>query len=237
MTKVPSSTDESTPSPSRPSFFYKFGWILIIILIVSVGVSYFVSLKTESKKKPKPLTQIAEVPPPLKIVILPYERPWKGAFHKSVKQLYLNTQGAESQLLQAFIAKKFEEQGWILVDTPAKAEAIVQIAVIYLGQGDESSLKEAIEAGYGVRTSLTGTSAQILLADLLLVEREIAKERNERQTDLATISNRHIRGSLQERFGVVAYGQTKQRLPEEVAQGAAIEATQIIMHRCKMRGN
>ncbi|MBQ9537105.1 MAG: hypothetical protein IJU79_04865 [Desulfovibrionaceae bacterium] len=164
------------------------------------------------------------------LIHVPDSRPWpKHATSPAL--IYLNVQGPWAATLSQALDLTLERQGFDLVDTPAQAEGIVQVSVIHAGEATETSCRRAVAKGYGVQTVVEGEGLGALIYDLLLVERDIAKERDDKHTQLATISNRHIRGSTRMRLGLMTYGKTIKPLPKEVAQGAAIEMTKIIVGR------
>ena len=163
--------------------------------------------------------------------ILPKERVWPKISFKTSPQLYLNLQGPQAKDFEQYVTKALNMHGFQLVATPSEAEGIVQVAIFHLGQADLAKCRLAVNKGYAAKVNLRGTSCLAFLCDLLLVEREIAQERNEQQTNLAIISNRHIKGSVQERFGVVWPKSSLTGLPSILALKSADELTKIVMER------
>ncbi|MBQ7739417.1 MAG: hypothetical protein IJT59_07175 [Desulfovibrionaceae bacterium] len=164
-------------------------------------------------------------------MVLPKARAWPDFAFQTKPKLYLNIQGPYAKSFEPYVSKTLAGHGFQLVETPAQAEGIVQIAIFYLGSADVAKCRLAVSQGYAAKVYLRGKSCLALLCDLLVVEREIAQERNERQTNLATISNRHIKGSLRERVGVIVPNTPLTDLPEALALSSAEELTKIVLDR------
>lgn len=198
------------------------GFCVCVILVL--GLAKWIYQDEPLRVKVEPLT-------------LSKERAWPKVTLKTEPKLYLNVEGPAVTSFLPYIERALKEHGFKLVSTPSKADGIVQIGIFYLGLADLERCRLAVSKGYAAKVNLQGKNCFAFLCDLLVVEREIAKERNEQQTNLATISNRHIKGSVRERVGVVLPGLALTGLPQALALGCADELTKIVLAKFALKSS
>ena len=137
------------------------------------------------------------------------------------ESLYVSVQGDSSKRLQKLLEASLEDFGFSLSGTPGKADSIVQISVIYVGKTDRESIQNALRSGYDTKVAFHGESVGGIVVDMLIVRREVSRERSEEQSSLATISNRHALGSRTQRLAFYVPGLRIMK-PVPQAFGAAL---------------
>ena len=130
--------------------------------------------------------------------------------------LYVSIQGARSaQKFLKAVKDAFKKEGYIIAQSPSAADVILQLTVAYLGRANSADLRAAVENGYNGTMSVTGKNTLVLLADALLVTREIPEARDETQLKLKNISQRLALFSSTLRLGFASTGQKNTETPTD----------------------
>ena len=146
-------------------------------------------------------------------------------------QIYVSVQGDSAERVQRFLVNGLRDSGFTICENPGKADHIVQVAVVFSGKTDEESIHNALREGYDTKVSFQGKSVGALVVDLLIVRREVPKEKTDRKSSLATISNRHALGSIKKRLALYVPNLHSMRpLPTAFAYALAREVSQTFVN-------
>ncbi|MBQ7456679.1 MAG: hypothetical protein IJS54_03630 [Desulfovibrio sp.] len=119
--------------------------------------------------------------------------------------LYVSIQGTPyAKPLERALQKKARELDFTLTSQPSSADCILQATLVFGGIADESALREAVDRGYDEKSSIGGTKNFGVVADLLLVIREVPVAKDDTQLMLKNISQRLTLSSSTMRIGFCA---------------------------------
>lgn len=104
--------------------------------------------------------------------------------------------------LKERLDRKLTQAGFQITEQPSRADRIVEVEVVSRGRASDSSLRGAINQGFGTPVSLHQGNEAALVADVLLVRRRAHTEGS--KADLKNISARNTTGSSKFRLGVIA---------------------------------
>ena len=105
------------------------------------------------------------------------------------------------EIIDAIRHENFE-----ITDSPSKAGYILHINIIREDTVDPLVFAEIAKAGYGGEANFSGSGAKALLADAILVQRNVPAAKRPSQERLKNISARNARDSGQMRIGLMLAG-------------------------------
>lgn len=98
-----------------------------------------------------------------------------------------------------------------LVTSPSEASCILHVAIPFEGSCDAASLQKMTDAGFGSATPKSGAGGCGILADILLVTRQVPDTGKLHTTHLKNISARNALDNAQVRIGVHVPGEDLQK--------------------------
>ena len=111
--------------------------------------------------------------------------------------------------LRAQAESWLQRSGFTIVGNPSEAGNIVQITVLSAGNTDPAHLRQTVAAGYDTPSTLKGTGATTVMADVLLVQRRVPSAQRESKAKLKNISSRNALSNSQMRIALLLPGQIR----------------------------
>lgn len=108
-----------------------------------------------------------------------------------------------------------------LADSPSKAGYILHVNVLGKGEVSPQALRGAVDAGYGAKAKFSGSGADAMLVDAIMVQRRVPESGKASKQRIKNISARNALKSGQMRIGVLAEG--SKRPAEEYSAAIARE--------------
>lgn len=186
----------SPPGADMKNFCLKLSLLLGMLLLALPGCRH----QTEAKVPPAPQASDAARTP---VAI------HQGSLHiphhvEAPRVVYVDARAAESHAphLRDHLAEALRKSKFRLADTPSKAGYILHVQILKDGQIDPQSLKSAVQAGYGKKSSLKGGGTRALLVDALMVQRRIPSAKRPSRQQMKNISSRNALGSNRMRLAV-----------------------------------
>ncbi|MDE5832415.1 MAG: complement resistance protein TraT [Desulfovibrio sp.] len=105
------------------------------------------------------------------------------------------------EIIDAIRSENFE-----ITDSPSKAGYILHINIIKDGKVDPRVFQDLVRAGYGGEANFSGSGARALLADMILVQRNVPTAKRPSRERLQNISARNALDSGQTRVGLLLEG-------------------------------
>ena len=102
-----------------------------------------------------------------------------------------------------------QRQGYTIVPNPSEAGYILQVVVLSAGVAAQESVRQMVAAGYDAPSQLSGRGSTALVADVLLVQRNVPTAPQPKRTKLKSISKRNAVASSQMRIGLLAHQEFK----------------------------
>ncbi|MBO4301709.1 MAG: conjugal transfer protein TraT [Desulfovibrio sp.] len=95
--------------------------------------------------------------------------------------------------------------GYTVVDNPSEAGHILQIVVLAAGETSLENARSVVANGYGALSSLTGSGGTAIVADVLLVQRQVPSSKHASRLKLKNISRRNAVANSQMRIVLLAH--------------------------------
>lgn len=125
--------------------------------------------------------------------------------------VYVNVRDNTNRVfgLRAQAESWLQRSGFTIVGNPSEAGNIVQITVLSAGNTDPTHLRQTVAAGYDTPSTLEGTGATAVMADVLLVQRRVPSAQKESKAKLKNISSRNALSNSQMRIALLLSGQIR----------------------------
>ena len=125
--------------------------------------------------------------------------------------VYVNVRDNTNKLfgLRAQTEAWLQRQGFTVVPNPSEAGYILQVVVLSAGVAAPESVRQMVTAGYDTPSQLSGRGSTALVADVLLVQRNVPTAQQPNRTKLKSISKRNAVASSQMRIGLLALQEFK----------------------------
>lgn len=123
--------------------------------------------------------------------------------------------------LDAHLENALKRGKFRLADSPSKAGYILHVNILRHGSVAPESLKSAVNAGYGAKAGFSGSGADAMLVDALMVQRRVPEAAKASTQKMKNISARNALDSSQMRMGIMAKG--KRHSAEEFSEAIAQE--------------
>lgn len=154
----------------------------------------------------------------------------KSPLKRRATHIYISIQGAvSSKRFLTAVQNSFLSKGFTLAHSPSEADVIVQITIAYLGRAEQEDLKRAVRKGYDSKLVVTGNKSLGLLADLLLVARDVPEAKNDKQLKLQNISQRLALSSSTVRVGFTQKGSGATLLSQALVESFAKTVTKKVL--------
>ncbi|MBQ9453379.1 MAG: conjugal transfer protein TraT [Desulfovibrio sp.] len=98
-----------------------------------------------------------------------------------------------------------DRMGYTIVHTPSEAGYILQIVVLAAGITSQEKARAVINSGYGSPSVLSGEGGTALVADVLLVQRQVPSSKRPSRVKLKNISRRNAVANSQMRIGLLIH--------------------------------
>ena len=130
-----------------------------------------------------------------------------AASHEDVHPIvYINVRDNTNQRaasLQAHTEASLRLLGYTTVDNPSQAGYILQIVVLAAGVTSQEHARSVVDSGYGAKSTLTGGGSTAIVADVLLVQRQIPAAKQPDRVKFKNISRRNAVANSQMRIGLL----------------------------------
>ena len=125
--------------------------------------------------------------------------------------VYVNVRDNTNKMhgLRALTEAWLQRQGYTIVPNPSEAGYILQVVVLSAGVAAPESVRQMVTAGYDTPSQLSGRGSTALVADVLLVQRNVPTAQQPNRTKLKSISKRNAVASSQMRIGLLAHQEFK----------------------------
>lgn len=123
--------------------------------------------------------------------------------------------------LDSHLAKALAKGKFRLTDSPSKAGYILHVNILRHGQVAPEKLRSAVNSGYGTSASFSGSGANAMLVDALMVQRRVPESGKSASQKLKNITSRNALDSSQMRIGAMTTG--KKHSPEDFSAAIARE--------------
>lgn len=125
--------------------------------------------------------------------------------------VYVNVRDNTNKLfgLRAQTEAWLQRQGFTAVPNPSEAGYILQVVVLSAGIAAPDSVRQMVAAGYDTPSQLSGRGSTALVADVLLVQRNVPSAQQPSRSKLKSISKRNAVASSQMRIGLLAHQEFK----------------------------
>ena len=125
--------------------------------------------------------------------------------------VYVNVRDNTNKLpgLRAQAESWLQRQGYTIVPNPSEAGYILQVVVLSAGVAAPESVRQMVAAGYDAPSQLSGRGGTALVADVLLVQRNVPSAKQPARSKLKSISKRNAVASSQMRIGLLALQEFK----------------------------
>lgn len=107
--------------------------------------------------------------------------------------------------LNAQTEASLRRMGYAVVANPSEAGYILQVVVLAAGVASPENARAVVAAGYGAPSSLSGSGGTALVADVLLVQRQVPSAKRPSRVKLKNISRRNAVASSQMRIALLAH--------------------------------
>lgn len=118
--------------------------------------------------------------------------------------------------------------GFRLTEKPSAAAYILQISILGQGQINADRLKSLVDAGFAQPADFKGSESLGILADMLLVQREIPTHVRPSRARMKNISSRNAISSSQMRLGLLLPAKEKSDLDMPFPESLARELGRIL---------
>lgn len=99
-----------------------------------------------------------------------------------------------------------EQKDFEIVDSPSEAAYILHISIVRQGEVDPAIFPSMVESGYGTPAKFSGDGGVGLIADALLVQRNIPTHKRPSRARLKNVAYRNATDSNQMRLGFILRG-------------------------------
>ncbi|MBO5490864.1 MAG: conjugal transfer protein TraT [Desulfovibrio sp.] len=107
--------------------------------------------------------------------------------------------------LSAQTEASLRRMGYAVVANPSEAGYILQVVVLAAGTASPENARAVVADGYGAPSSLSGSGGTALVADVLLVQRQVPSAKRPSRVKLKNISRRNAVANSQMRIALLAH--------------------------------
>ncbi|MCI7569935.1 MAG: complement resistance protein TraT [Desulfovibrio sp.] len=106
-------------------------------------------------------------------------------------------------VLRDAIVRRLTGAGFKVIDSPSKAGHILHVNVVAAGECDAGTARAAIDAGFDSPVRLQGGGSVVIVADALLVERNVPSPHKARSNAMRSITRRNALADSRLRLGII----------------------------------
>ncbi len=106
-------------------------------------------------------------------------------------------------VLRDAIVRRLTGAGFEVIDSPSKAGHILHVNVVAAGECDAGTARAAIDAGFDSPVRLQGGGSVVIVADALLVERNVPSPHKARSNAMRSITRRNALADSRLRLGII----------------------------------
>ncbi|WP_299395621.1 complement resistance protein TraT [uncultured Desulfovibrio sp.] len=106
-------------------------------------------------------------------------------------------------VLRDAIVRRLTGAGFEVIDSPSKAGHILHVNVVAAGECDAGTARAAIDAGFDSPIRLQGGGSVVIVADALLVERNVPSPHKARSNAMRSITRRNALADSRLRLGII----------------------------------
>lgn len=106
-------------------------------------------------------------------------------------------------VLRDAIVRHLTGAGFEVIDSPSKAGHILHVNVVAAGECDAGTARAAIDAGFDSPVRLQGGGSVVIVADALLVERNVPSPHKARSNAMRSITRRNALADSRLRLGII----------------------------------
>lgn len=106
-------------------------------------------------------------------------------------------------VLRDAIVRRLTGAGFEAIDSPSKAGHILHVNVVAAGECDAGTARAAIDAGFDSPVRLQGGGSVVIVADALLVERNVPSPHKARSNAMRSITRRNALADSRLRLGII----------------------------------
>ena len=101
------------------------------------------------------------------------------------------------------IIRRLAGAGFEVIDSPSKAGHILHVNIAAAGESDAAVARSAIDAGFDAPVRLQGKDSIVIVADALLVERNVPSPNRARSNAMRSITRRNAVADSRLRLGII----------------------------------
>ena len=111
--------------------------------------------------------------------------------------------GKPAPVLRDAIIRRLAGAGFEVIDSPSKAGHILHVNIAAAGESDAAVARSAIDAGFDAPVRLQGKDSIVIVADALLVERNVPSPNRARSNAMRSITRRNAVADSRLRLGII----------------------------------
>ncbi len=121
------------------------------------------------------------------------------------KTVYVDARDARkpAPVLRDAIIRRLAGAGFEVIDSPSKAGHILHVNIAAAGESDAAVARSAIDAGFDAPVRLQGKDSIVIVADALLVERNVPSPNRARSNAMRSITRRNAVADSRLRLGII----------------------------------
>ena len=121
------------------------------------------------------------------------------------RTVYVDARDARkpAPILREAIIRRLSGAGFEVIDSPSKAGHILHVNVVAAGECNADTARAAIRAGFDSPVHLEGNDSVVIVADALLVERNVPSPNRARSNAMRSISRRNALADSRLRLGII----------------------------------
>ena len=121
------------------------------------------------------------------------------------RTVYVDARDAHkpAPILRDAIIRRLSGAGFEVIDSPSKAGHILHVNVVAAGECNADAARAAIRAGFDSPVQLQGGDSVVIVADALLVERNVPSPNRARSNAMRSISRRNALADSRLRLGII----------------------------------
>ena len=121
------------------------------------------------------------------------------------RTVYVDSRDAlkPAPVLRDAIVRRLTGAGFEVIDSPSKAGHILHVNVVAAGECDAGTARAAIDAGFDSPVRLQGGGSVVIVADALLVERNVPSPHKARSNAMRSITRRNALADSRLRLGII----------------------------------
>lgn len=121
------------------------------------------------------------------------------------RTVYIDARDARkpSPVLRDAIIRRLASAGFEVIESPSKAGHILHVNIVAAGECDAATARAAIDAGFDTPVSFRGGDSIGIIADALLVERNVPSPHRARSNAMRSITRRNAVADSRIRLGIL----------------------------------